>query len=132
MLPSHDAGEAPVRKICRPDAGVAPPVTDEIHYFISYASGPNQLPCGVYTFLYAGPTDRTSPENARVLVEHEGAVVLSLEYDWRATVPSLDGPPYRMDFDGYFTLSIQNADFRGPSDLWNLQENFDGRHVLPW
>jgi hypothetical protein len=104
-------------------------VREEIHYFIGIGGGPKQLPCDIYTFNYVGPTDRTSSENARVLVEHEGTVVFSVDYDWRTVVPFGDPQPYQMDFDGYFTLLIENADFPGPTDLWNLQANFDGKHV---
>jgi hypothetical protein len=127
---ARDAGVVPIRNRCHPDAGSAPSVREEIHYFIDFEGGTKQLPCGIYTFNYVGPTDRTSMENARVLFEHEGTALFSVGYDWRATVPFLDGPPYRMDFDGYFTLLINNADFPGPTDLWNLQANFDGKHVF--
>lgn len=124
-----DSGSEAPRAHCHPDAGSAPNVTEEIHYFISYqATGTRIWPCGIYNFLYDGPKTRTDPGTARVLFERAGTVLSTAEYDWRTQVPDLAGPPYGLAFDG-FTLLINTAE-GATSDLWNLQYNFDGRHVL--
>jgi hypothetical protein len=125
-----DSGSEPPRPRCHPDAGSAPSVFEQTHYFIGEESaGPNYLPCGIYTFVYEGPTTRTDPGIARVLFERAGTVLFTVEYDWRTPVPHLDGPPFRLDFDGYFTLLIHNIN-TGLTDLWDLQYYFDGKHVL--